>query len=64
MNQVFFIGHFNDGAQLKGSCLRQENKATFTQKNVVTFFIIYELHLWPQDTNTDFALEGCLFGGF
>ena len=47
---------------LKGSCLKQEDKASFTPKHVVNLFIVYELNSWPQDLGTDFTLRGCLFG--
>ena len=49
--------------KFKGSCLKQEDQATFTSKNVVNFFVVYELVSWPRDLNTDFTLGGCLFGG-
>ena len=49
--------------KFKGSCLKQENKAAFTQKNVVNVFIVYELDSWPRDLGTDFTLGGYLFRG-
>ena len=30
----------------KGSCLKQEDKAHFTPKNMVNLFIVYELDKW------------------
>ena len=48
--------------KFKGSCLKQENKAAFTPKNVVNLFIVYELDIWSQDLNTEFALNDCLLG--
>ena len=48
--------------KFKGSCLKQD-KASFTPKNVVSLFIVYELdNTWPRDLNTDFTLKNCLFG--
>ena len=48
--------------KFEGNCLEQEDKATFTSNIVVNFFIIYELDSWPRYLNTDFTVEGCLFG--
>ena len=48
--------------KLKGSYLKQVDKAPCTPKNVVNLFIVYELVTWSRDLNTDFALGGCLFG--
>ena len=45
--------------ELKGSCLKQV-KVTFTTKNVVNLFIVYELDTWSWDLNTDFTLKDCL----
>ena len=44
--------------KFKGSCLKQEFQAAFTPKNVIIFFIVYELDSWPRDVNTDFTLFG------
>ena len=49
--------------KFEGNCLKQEDKAAFTPKNVVNFFIVYELDAWPRDLNIDFNLGGSLFGG-
>ena len=49
--------------EFKGSCLKQEDKAVYTQKNVVSFFIVYQLDSWRPNFDTDFTLGGCLFGG-
>ena len=46
----------------KGSCLKQEDKVSFTQKIVVNLFIVYELDTWSRDLKGDFALEDFLFG--
>ena len=40
----------------------KQDKVTFTQSNVVNLFIVYELDIFSQDLNSDFSLEGCLFG--
>ena len=47
--------------RFEGSCLKQEDKARFTQNNVVNLFIVYELDRWSQELNTDFTLKS-LFG--
>ena len=44
-----------------GSCLKQEDKAPVTPKNVVNLFIAYELDTWSRDLNTDFTLKDFLF---
>ena len=49
--------------KFKGSCLKQEDQAAFTTKNVVNVFIVYGLDSWPRDLNPDFTLGGSLFGG-
>ena len=46
--------------RLKRRCLKQD-KVTFTSRNVVTLFILYELDTWLQDLNADFTLKECLF---
>ena len=43
-----------------GSSLRQEFP-TFTSKNVVNLFILYESDRWPQDLKAKFSLKDCLF---
>ena len=48
--------------KFKGSCLKQEYWTAYTSKNVVNFFIVYELDSWPRNFDTDFTLSGCLFG--
>ena len=45
-----------------GSCLKQKDKASYTPKNVVNLFVVYELDTCSRDLNTDFTLEDCLFG--
>ena len=54
---------YNSGIKLRfrGTCLKQE-KATFTPKYVVNFFIVHELDTWPRDLNTDITFKNCLFG--
>ena len=47
---------------VNGSCLKQENKAAFTSKNMVNLFISYELDTWSRDLNTEFFLKDCFFG--
>ena len=48
--------------KLQGSCLKQENKATFISNNAINLFIVFELERWSRDLNTDFFLKDCLFG--
>ena len=48
--------------KVNGSCLKQEDKAAFTSKNMVNLFIVYELDTWSRDLNTEFFLKDCLFG--
>ena len=43
--------------KIKRSCLKQEDKAAFTPKNVVNLFIVYELDIWSPDLNTEFTLK-------
>ena len=47
--------------EFKGSYLKQEHKAAYTPKNVVIFFIVYELDSWPRNFGTDVFLGGCCF---
>ena len=54
---------YNYKIKFKESCLKQEDQAAFTPKNVVKFFIVYELDSSPQDLNAEFTLEDFLFGG-
>ena len=49
--------------EFKGGCLWQKDEATYTPKNVVNLFNIYELDSWPWDLDTDFTLGRYLFGG-
>ena len=48
---------------LKGSCLKQKKKPSFTPPNRMIFFIVYKLDTCPRDLNSDFTLKDCLFGG-
>ena len=50
-------------SEFKGSCLKQEDKAVYTPKNMVVYFIVYELDSRPWDLDTDFNLGDFLFGG-
>ena len=43
--------------KFKGSCSKQEDKAAFTQKNLINVFIVYELDAWSWDLGTDFTLK-------
>ena len=47
--------------RFKKSCLKQD-KVTFTPKNIVNLFFLYELDIWSQDLNADITLKDCLFG--
>ena len=37
-------------------------KVTFTHRNVVSLFIVYELDTWSRDLSTKFIQGDCLFG--
>ena len=56
------MNNSNVRLKFKGSYLKQEDKATFTPKNVVNLFIVYELDTWLRDLKTDFTLKHCLLG--
>ena len=49
--------------ELKGSCLKREDKAAYTPKELVNFLIVYKLDSWHRNLGTDLILGGCLFGG-
>ena len=40
----------------------KQDKATFTHRNMVNLFIVYELDTWSQDLNVLFTRKDCLFG--
>ena len=42
--------------EFKKSCLKKD-KVTFTPRNVVELFIVYELDTWSKDLNADFTLQ-------
>ena len=54
---------YNYKIKFKGGCLKQEDQAAFTPKNVVKFFIVYELDLPLRDLNAELNLGGFVFGG-
>ena len=59
------LNYFNNAKireKLDDSCLKQD-KVSFTRRNVIKFFIIYEINIWSCDLNLDFTLKDCLFGG-
>ena len=56
------MNNFRIRLKLKGRGLKQERKATVTPKNMLNFFIVYELDIWSQDLNIDVILKDCLFG--
>ena len=39
----------------------KQDKVTFTPRNIVTLFIVYELNTRSKDLNADFTLQDCLF---
>ena len=43
--------------------LLKQKGATFTPSNILTIFVVYELDTWSQNSNFDFTLKDCLFGG-
>ena len=56
-----WMNNFRIRLEFKGSCLKQD-KAPFTQNNVVNLYIIYELNIRSQDSKAEFTLKDCLFG--
>ena len=46
----------------KGSFVKQK-KAIITPPNILIVFIVYKLDTWSRDLNSNFTLNGCLFGG-
>ena len=42
--------------RFKGSYVKQ-HKLTFTPRNVVNLFIVYEWDTWSQDLNADFTVK-------
>ena len=46
---------------MDGSCLNQD-KFTFTHKQVVNICITYEINIWPFNVGQDFTLENFSFG--
>ena len=47
--------------KFKGNCLKQEDKAAYTPKNVVNLFTVNELETWSRDLSTGFTLKDYLF---
>ena len=56
-----YINNAKVQVKFDGSCLKRD-KVSFNHWNVVKFFIVYELHIWSYDKNTDLTLKDCLFG--
>ena len=58
------INYF-DNARIRGkfdgNCLKQD-KVTFTHKQVVDIYIVYEINLWPFTVGQYFTLINSLFG--
>ena len=46
--------------KLDESCLKQD-KLTFTHKQMVNIYIVYEINLWPLIVGKDFAFGNFLF---
>ena len=57
------VNYINTERQVKfdRSCLKQD-KVTFTHKQVVNIYIIYEIKLWQFNVGKDFELKDSLFG--
>ena len=55
-----WMNNLRTRTEFKGSCLKQ-NRGTFTPRNVVILFIVYELNTWSRDLNAGFTLKDCLF---
>ena len=60
-SKLVWINNSKVKLKFKGSCLKQEDKSTFTPSIVVNLFLVYELDTWSRDLNTDFTLKKCLF---
>ena len=43
--------------------VEDKKNATYTPRNRINFFIVYELDPWLRDLNFDFTLKDCLLGG-
>ena len=59
------LNYIDTRSQVKfdGSCLKYD-KVTFTHKQVVNIYIIYEINLWPFNIGKDFVLGNSLFGSY
>ena len=55
------VHNFKTIVKFAGNCF-EKGKVSFTHRNVVNGFIVYELDIWLHDLNTDLALKDCLFG--
>ena len=59
--KLTYIHNPKIAVKFEGNCLKQE-KVSFTHRNVVNIFIVYELVVWSRHLGTDFTLKGSLFG--
>ena len=50
------------GLSSKNLGLLIQDIVTFTPRNVINLFIVYELDWWTKDLNVEFTLKDCLFG--
>ena len=50
------------GLSSKRLGLLMQDIVTFTPRNVVNSFIVYELDRWTKDLNVEFTLKDCLLG--
>ena len=44
--------------------LLEIKKTSFTHRNVVNLFIVYELDTWSRDLNTTITVGDCSMGGY
>ena len=58
--KLTFIRNAKIPIEIEGSCLKQD-EATFTHRNVVNLFLVYELDMWSTKLNTKFTLGDGLF---
>ena len=56
--KLIWINNSRIRLKIKGSCLKEEDKAPFISKNVVNLFLVYVLDTWSRDLNTDFIFKG------
>ena len=54
--KLTYIHYSEIAVKFEGNCLKQD-KVSFSQRNAVNPFVVYELDIWPHDLNTIFTLK-------